>query len=169
MERNDGPDAADHGGTPEANEFSGSGSQPIDSFDFSGSVGMAGKPPRSEALADQPASRGGVREKLADVLESGAERLRERGKAGEANPDTSSATFAGATGGGSVSLDSDAEGGAQVTERVAGGMDAAANWLRDVDIDGLKQGIERQLKEHSGCTLLIAAGIAYLLGRALRK
>lgn len=169
MERNDGPNAADRGGTPEANEFSGSGQQPIDSFDFSGSVGMADKPARSEGVADQPASRGGVREKLAVVLESGAERLRERGKAGDANPDTSAATFAGATGGGSVSLDSDAAGGAQVTERVAGGMDAAANWLRDADIDGLKQGIERQVKEHPGRTLLIAAGLGYLLGRALRK
>lgn len=169
MERNDGPDAAARGGTPAANEFSGSGSQPIDSFDFSGSVGMADKPARSDALADQPASRGGVRDKLADVLESGAERLRERGKAGDANPDTSSATFAGVTGSGSVSLDHDAARGAQVTERVAGGMDAAANWLRDADIDGLKQEIERQVKEHPARTLLIAAGIGYLLGRALRR
>src|SRR5688500_13550152 len=101
MERNDGPDAAGRGGTPEANEFSGSGSQPIDSFDFSGSVAMADKPARSEGIVDQPASRGGVREKLADVLQSSAERLRERGaRSGDANPDTSSATFAGATGGG---------------------------------------------------------------------
>lgn len=158
MERNDGPNAADRGGMPEANEFSGSGSKPIDSFDFSGSAGMA----------DQT-GRPGVRDKLADVLQSGAERLRERGaKAADANPDTSSATFAGVTGGGSVSVESDA-GRAPVTERVAGGMDAAAGWLREADIDGLKQGIERQVKEHPARTLMIAAGIGYLLGRALRR
>jgi hypothetical protein len=164
MERNDGPNAADGSGTPEANEFSGSGSKPIDSFDFSGSAGMTGD--------GSPTStgRGGVREKLADVLESSAGRLRERGtQGGDANPDTSSATFAGVTGGGSVSVESDGVGSAHVTERVAGGMDAAANWLREADIDGLKQGIERQVKEHPGRTLLIAAGVGYLLGRAFRK
>ena len=159
MERNDGPNAADLGGMPEANEFSGSGSKPIDSFDFSGSVGMA----------DQT-SRGGVRDKLADVLQSNAERLRERGaKAGDTNPDTSSATFAGVTGDGTVSVETDTGAATHVTERVAGGMDAAANWLRDADIDGLKQGIERQVKEHPARTLLIAAGVGYLLGRAFRK
>lgn len=164
MERNDGPapSAADRGGTPEANEFSGSGSRPIDSFDFSGSAG----------IADQATSRAGVREKLADALSSGAEKLRERGARGStdtAGGDTSAATFAGVTGGGTVSVETDALGGAQVTDRVAGGMDAAANWLREADIDGLKQGIERQVKEHPARTLLIAAGVGYLLGRAFRR
>ena len=163
MERNDGPapNAADRGGMPEANEFSGSGSRPIDSFDFSGSAGVA----------DQ-ASRAGVREKLADALSSGADKLRERGarSGGDAaSGDSSAATFAGVTGGGTVSVETDAGAGAQVTERVAGGMDAAADWLREADIDGLKQGIERQVKEHPARTLLIAAGVGYLLGRAFRK
>jgi hypothetical protein len=160
MERNDGPNAADRGGTPEANEFSGSGSKPIESFDFSGSAG----------IADQSSTRAGVREKLADVLESGAERLRERGAKGDdANPDRSAATFAGVTGGGSVSVETDGVDAAHVTDRVAGGMDSAATWLREADIAGLKQGIERQVKEHPARTLLIAAGIGYLLGRAFRK
>lgn len=157
MERNDGPNAAERSGMPEANEFSGS--KPIDSFDFSGTAGMA----------DTPAGRAGMRERLADVLESGAGKLRERGaKAGSENPDTSGATFAGVTGGGTVAIETDGASGAQVSERVAGGMDAAANWLREADIDGLKQGIERQVKEHPARTLMIAAGIGYLLGRAFR-
>jgi hypothetical protein len=164
MERNDGSNAADRGGMPEANEFSGSGSKPIDSFDFSGSAGVTDEAP------PMATTRGGVREKLADVLESSAGRLRERGaKGGDANPDRSAATFAGVTGGGTVSVETEAGGGGQVTDRVAGGMDAAANWLREADIDGLKQGIERQVKEHPARTLLIAAGVGYLLGRAFRK
>ena len=165
MERNDGPNAAERGGMPEAGEFSGSGSKPIDGFDFSGSTGMTG-----DASATTT-GRGGVREKLADVLESGAGRLRERGARGagtDANPDTSGATFAGVTGGGTVSVETGGATAAQVTERVAGGMDAAANWLREADIDGLKQGIERQVKDHPARTLIIAAGIGYLLGRAFR-
>lgn len=166
MERNDGPNAADRGGMPEANEFSGSGSRPIDSFDFSGSAGMTDE-------ASRTAGRPDVREKLAGALSSGAEKLRERAArrgTGERVPgDASSATFAGVTGGGTVSVETDAVSGAHVTDRVAGGMDAAADWLREADIDGLKQGIERQVKEHPARTLLIAAGIGYLLGRALRK
>lgn len=164
MERNDGSNAAERGGMPDANEFSGSGSKPIDSFDFSGTTGLTGDTSQART------SRGGVREKLADVLESGAERLRERGsKSGDANPDTSAATFAGVTGGGTVSVETDGTAGAQVSERVAGGLDATANWLREADIDGLRQGIERQVKEHPARTLMIAAGIGYLLGRAFRK
>ena len=164
MERNDGPNAAERGGMPEPNAFSGSGSPPIDSFDFSGSSGMTGE------ASPTHTTRTGVREKLADVLESGAGRLRERraeGGGGDANPDTAGATFAGVTGGGTVSVETDG-GHAQVSERVAGGMDAAANWLREADLDGLKQGIERQVKEHPARTLAIAAGIGYLLGRAFR-
>ena len=37
------------------------------------------------------------------------------------------------------------------------------------DLDSLKSGIERQVKEHPGRTLLIAAGLGYLLGKAVRK
>jgi len=48
-------------------------------------------------------------------------------------------------------------------------MQSSADWLRDADLDGLKTGIERQVKEHPGRTLLIAVGIGYLLGKALRK
>jgi hypothetical protein len=47
-------------------------------------------------------------------------------------------------------------------------MEATADWLRDADIDGIKTGIERQVKEHPGRTLLIAAGLGYLIGRAFR-
>jgi hypothetical protein len=57
----------------------------------------------------------------------------------------------------------------QVTNRVAGGMSATADWLRDADLDGLKTGVGRQVKEHPGRTLLLAVGVGYLLGKALRK
>ena len=73
-------------------------------------------------------------------------------------------------GGGSTSVDLENTGlMAQVSGKVASGMDATADWLRNTDLDGIKSGIERQVKEHPGRTLLIAAGIGYLLGKALRK
>lgn len=103
-----------------------------------------------------------AKDRLADALESGAERLRDRTQAG------GSATLAGATADGSTSIQADGRI-AQVSDKVAGGMDATAEWLRDADLDGLKTGLERQVKEHPGRTLLIAAGLGYLIGRAFRN
>jgi hypothetical protein len=56
-----------------------------------------------------------------------------------------------------------------MSNQVAGGLQGAADWLRDADLDGLKSGLERQVKEHPGRTLAIAVGLGYLLGKAIRK
>src|ERR1044071_2607354 len=100
----------------------------------------------------------GAKDSLANALEAGAEKLRARGGDGM--------SAAGATGR-SMALAGDRM--SQVTSRVAGGMEGAADWLRDADLDGLKTSIEQQVKEHPGRTLLIAAGLGYLLGKALRE
>ena len=155
----------------DANEFSGSGStqQHGSSFDFDGGTegqnlkdrakGAIGS--ANERLADVGSTvrekAGSMKNKLASALESGAERL--RGNSG--------GSLAGATTAGSTAIEGDGRL-SQVSERVAGGMDATADWLRDADIDGIKTGIERQVKEHPGRTLLIAAGLGYLIGRAFR-
>jgi len=103
---------------------------------------------------------GNLKDSLADALESSADKLRQRaGQGGQ---------LAGASGTSSVAIEGDGRT-AEVANRVAGGMQASADWLRDADIDGLKMGIEKQVKEHPGRTLLIAVGLGYLLGKALRK
>jgi ElaB/YqjD/DUF883 family membrane-anchored ribosome-binding protein len=160
-------------GENEADEFSGGATSRPEggSFDFQGTnpegqnlreraknvLGSA-----NERLADVGSTvrerAGTVKQRLASALESGADRL--RGNSG--------GTLAGATTIGATSVESDGRM-AQVTDRVAGGMQATADWLRDADIDGLKTGIERQVKEHPGRTLLIAAGLGYLIGRAFRS
>jgi hypothetical protein len=100
-----------------------------------------------------------AKDSLADVLESGAEKLRQR---------TGDGTLAGASAvGGSTAIADDRM--AKVTTKVAGGMDATADWLRDADLDSLKASVETQVKEHPGRTLLMAVGLGYLLGKALRK
>jgi hypothetical protein len=105
---------------------------------------------------------GTAKDKLADALESGADKLRQRTARGE---------LAGATGtSGSTDLSTTTDGKmSQVTDRVAGGMQATADWLRDADLDSLRSGVERQVKEHPGRTLLFAVGLGYLLGKAFRK
>ncbi len=99
---------------------------------------------------------GGAKDSLANALESGAEKLRARGD-----------SMAAGAAGGSVAVTEDRM--TEVSSKVAGGMEGAADWLRDADLDGMKASIEQQVKDHPGRTLLIAVGLGYLLGKSLRK
>ena len=120
-----------------------------------------------EKLADAGSTvrekAGNLKHSLADALESGAERLRQQAAGG------GQAAGAAATGG-SVGMVADQPNRmADVSNQVAGGLQASADWLRDADLDGLKTGLERQVKEHPGRTLAVAVGLGYLLGKAIRK
>jgi ElaB/YqjD/DUF883 family membrane-anchored ribosome-binding protein len=118
---------------------------------------------RSDALEvyDRPEGTAGslgertvqLKAQLADKLESGAERLRER------STDTAKIDDAIATAKTQV---------ADASDRVASGMEKSAEWLRDANMSSIKQGLERQVKENPGRTLLIAGAIGYLLGRAFK-
>jgi hypothetical protein len=113
----------------------------------------------ADKLGKAKEKAGDLKATLADKLEAGAEKLRSRNQSG---------SYAGATGSGSASIASD-DRMAEVSNRVAGGLQASADWIREADIDSMKSGIETQVKEHPGRTLLIAAGIGYLLGKAFRR
>lgn len=148
------------------------GEQARGAFDRAGDEGQ-GRMGQVKDKAGQAA--GAVREKagdlkstLADKLQQGAERLRARGETGTGTG-TSASTggYVGATGEGSVSVGQNRLG--HLTESLAGGMQNTADWLRDADLDGVRTGVERQVKEHPGRTLLIALGVGYLLGKAFRK
>ena len=102
---------------------------------------------------------GELKASLADKLEAGAEKLRAR---------TQTGSYAGSTGTGSAAIATD-DRMAEVSNKVAGGLQASADWIREADLDSVKTGIETQVKEHPGRTLLIAAGIGYLLGKAFRR
>ena len=104
---------------------------------------------------------GSMKDSLANAIDSGADKLRNRVAS------TGGVALAGEGGASSVAMGDGRI--AQVSDRVAGGMNATANWLRETDLDDLRQSIETQVKEHPGRTLLIAVGLGYLLGKALRK
>lgn len=106
---------------------------------------------------------GTLKDSLADALETGADRLRNRVPGSE----HSGVALAGDAGAAAAASRDERFG--QMPTRVAGGMDATAGWLREADLDSLKATIETQVKEHPGRTLLIAVGVGYLLGKALRK
>jgi len=105
---------------------------------------------------------GSFKDTLADALASGADRLRQQG-AGNGQVAGASTT------GGSTGVIADDNRLAQTSNQIAGGMQGAADWLRDADLDGLKTGMERQVKDHPGRTLAVALGVGYLLGKAFRK
>ena len=100
----------------------------------------------------------GAKDKLAGALETGAERLRAKTHGADTTT-TAGDGAASAIGDGRV---------AQISDRVAGGMETTAAWLRDADLESLKLGVEKQVKEHPVRTLIIAAGLGYLIGRAFR-
>jgi hypothetical protein len=94
---------------------------------------------------------------LADGLQAGAEALRQRRPSPNATtPGTSVA----------VSSNSNID---DVADTLATGMQSSAEWLRDADIDKLKSGVEKQVKEHPTRTLLVALGAGYVLGKILRR
>lgn len=103
---------------------------------------------------------GQAKNSLADALEAGAERLRNRG---------GSQQLAGSTGYGDASVGTDGGRVAEIGQRVAGGLQSSADWLREADLDNLRQGVERQVRDNPGRTLLIAVGLGYLLGKAFRR
>jgi ElaB/YqjD/DUF883 family membrane-anchored ribosome-binding protein len=94
---------------------------------------------------------------LADALESGANKLRGRS--------ADSMSYGGD--GAAMALDRSTVDGA--TDRLAGGMQETADWLRENDLDSMRTGIERQVRQNPGSSMLIAVGIGYLLGKALRR
>ena len=94
---------------------------------------------------------------LADKLEAGAEKLRSQ----------QTGSYAGATGTSTTAIPQDKL--AQVNDKLAAGMQSTADFIRNADLDNMKQGVEKQVKENPGRSLLIAAGLGYLLGRAFRK
>jgi hypothetical protein len=147
----------------------GSGAQRADTS-FSGAPGSMGAGASTETTPgggkfgkakDKIGERAGeLKSSLADKLEQGAEKLRQRAHGG--------AQYAGATAEGTVSVAED-DKIAKVADKVAGGMQSTANWVRNADMESVKVDIERQVKEHPARSLIVAVGLGYLLGKAFRR
>lgn len=125
--------------------------------DRAGNVSSTARERASEFAGTAREKAGELKSTLADKLEQGADRLRSRG---------GSASFAGAVGDGSVAMENRAD---QLTSRLAGGMQGTAEWLREADLENMRVGIERQVRENPGRSLLVAVGLGYLLGKAFRR
>lgn len=180
MERNEGTNIGSTSSQTDASGISGGSSSQASGkgFDFdsspSASDNTQGFADRAKSAASDAGERiseagsslreraGSAKNRLADVLESGAGRLRERAGTGvspAALDGTDAATASIASTDGRMT---------DVADRVAGGMQSSAEWLRDADLDSMKASVEQQVRDHPGRTLLIAAGLGYLIGRAFR-
>jgi hypothetical protein len=118
------------------------------------SVGITGKLKSVGSSVKEKAA--GLPGLLADGLEAGARALKQRQAAASGADGTA------------VTAPSDSSVAA-VTDTLATGMQSSAEWIRDADIDKLKEGVEKQVKEHPTRSLLIALGAGYLIGKAIRR
>lgn len=94
-----------------------------------------------------------MKSQLADKLETGAGRLRQR--------TTNTRKFDDA-------IATTKQRVIETSDRVASGMERSADWLRKANMTSFQQGLERQVRDNPGRTLLIAGAIGYLLGRAFK-
>jgi len=92
---------------------------------------------------------------IADGLQAGADALRQR-------------RLSASTGSSVTALVND-PAIAAVSDSLATGMQSGAEWLRDADMDKLKEGVENQVKEHPARSLFVALGAGFLLGKILRR
>jgi hypothetical protein len=153
MERSDNQDFNQTTGSAESG-FSSSSAGSSGNVSEPESGGITGKLKSvGSSVKDKAAGIPGL---LADGLEAGARALKQR------QPAASGADGTAVT----VSNDSSI---AAVTDTLATGMQSSADWIRDADIDKLKEGVEKQVKEHPARSLLIALGAGYLIGKAIRR
>ena len=124
-----------------------------------------GREKAKEKLGQVRERAGELKSSLADKLEAGAERLRQRSTSGSAG----GGTMAAATSDGGTTAGVSEDRMAKMSGAVAGGMESTARWIRDADMETLKTDVEQQVKEHPGRTLLIALGLGYVLGKAFRR
>ncbi|CAA9305599.1 MAG: hypothetical protein AVDCRST_MAG40-647 [uncultured Gemmatimonadaceae bacterium] len=100
---------------------------------------------------------------LADKLEAGANKLRQNATA-SGSPYAPSVGIDGAAALSSSGTSSDQMG--QLGTRAADALQGTANFLREGDV---KASIEQQVRTNPARTLLVALGVGYVLGKALRS
>ena len=108
--------------------------------------------PASGAAETVRRTTGNMQAGLADLLDSSAQVIRSRGNAASDAAD-------GAAGDGA------AERLAASGEATAAVLERGAMWLRENDLSDIEDRVTAQLREHPARTLLVAAGIGFLLSR----
>ncbi|HJU91080.1 MAG TPA: hypothetical protein VJ672_16965 [Gemmatimonadaceae bacterium] len=149
-------------------DLSGSDSFGASSATSGTSTGLAesgyGRTQSTGGKAREKASQ--LKTSLADKLEHGAQRIRDR-VTHHQSAQTGSVGTSGELGQGTntAKIDRTLD---RASESLAHGMESTANWVRNADIDKMKGDVERQVRANPGRALLVAVGVGYLLGKVLR-
>lgn len=99
---------------------------------------------------------------LADKLEAGAQKLRQRNAPGDGATDMGLETT-GTMGSSGQRTKVD-----RATDSLASGMESTANWVRNANVDDMKNSVEQQVRSNPGRALIVAVGVGYLLGKLFR-
>jgi hypothetical protein len=150
---NGGLGASSGGGEWGASQVGGQGGASAGSAGIADRLNQA-KGMASERLGQAREKAGELKSTLADKLEAGASSLRSQG----------GPQLAGMSADGSATAASDPM--ARLSGPAADAMQKTAEFLRDGD---LKATLENQVRTNPARTLLIAVGVGYLLGKALRS
>ena len=109
---------------------------------------------------------------LADKLEHGAQRIRDRAASHQSGQQTGAAgtpAYRESTPKIDRTLDRTLDRRLdRASESLAHGMESTANWVRNADLDKMKGDVEKQVRANPGRALLVAVGLGYLLGKVLR-
>jgi hypothetical protein len=108
---------------------------------------------------------GDMRVGLADKLDAGADKLRSRSAASAGAGTFSGETAYASPDGASASASTQSK----ARTNLADGMHSTADWLRNNDLDTIKGGIESQVRNNPGRSLVVAAVAGYLIGKAFRR
>jgi ElaB/YqjD/DUF883 family membrane-anchored ribosome-binding protein len=106
----------------------------------------------SGAVEAVRAKTGNLQAGLADLLDSSAQVIRSKGHA-------AADTAGGASG------DAGSERLVQTSDATAAVLERGAMWLRENDLSDVEARLTHQVKAHPTRTLLVAAGIGFLLSR----
>jgi ElaB/YqjD/DUF883 family membrane-anchored ribosome-binding protein len=106
----------------------------------------------SDAVEVVRGKTGNMQATVADWLDSSAQAIRSRG---------SSAADAADGGAGDAAV----QQLAQTRERAAALLERSAMWLRENDLSDVEARLKTQLEEHPARTLLLAAGVGFLVSR----
>jgi hypothetical protein len=127
--------------------------------DKASGAASSGKEALTDRLGAVKGKASDLKSTLAEKLEQGAEALRNRAQA--SGTPGGQQQFAGAAAG--LLSNEKVQG---YSNTLAGGLQGAADMLRDGD---LQASLEKQVRENPARTLLIALGLGYVIGKAVRK
>ena len=131
--------------------------------------------PVNPGTRDTESTVTGVKEKASEAAEKAKEKATELGRSAEAKIDEKRATAAGALDSAAATLHEKAQslpGGERVSSMAhtaADKLESTADYVREHDVRDMMGDVEHFVKDHPTQSLIAAAAVGFLVGRAFRN